>query len=114
MTHSYRSLALIAIVFMWEGEWMAKLCNELIWNLISIYTLKCGNNIQTVHPCSLNGLYAMMKMQSLQIPHTMSLFGYTSECIFQEQQYTQEQVYYVPAVLWDYTFCDNPSFCFES
>lgn len=35
MTHGYWSLALIAIVFMWEGEWMAKLCNELIWNLIS-------------------------------------------------------------------------------
>lgn len=65
MTRGYQSLALIVIVFMWEGKWMAKLCNELIGNLILTYILKCGNNIQTIHPFSLNGLYAMMKMRSL-------------------------------------------------
>lgn len=50
---------------MWEGEWMAKLCNGLIWNLILTYMLRCGNDVQTIHPLSLNGLYTMMKMQSL-------------------------------------------------
>lgn len=46
---------------------MAKLCNGLIWNLILTYILKCGNDVQTIHPLSLNGLYTMMKMQSLWI-----------------------------------------------
>lgn len=65
MTHGSQSLVLIVTVYMWEGEWMAKLCNGLIWNLILTYILKCGNHVQTVHPLSLNGLYTMMKMQGL-------------------------------------------------
>lgn len=65
MTHGSQSLALIAMVYMWEGEWMAKLCNGLIWDLILTYILKCRNDVQPVHPLSLNGLYTMMKMQSL-------------------------------------------------
>lgn len=44
---------------------MAKLCNGLIWNLVLTYILKCGNDVQTIHPLSLNDLYTMVKMQSL-------------------------------------------------
>lgn len=73
MTHGSQSLALIAMMYMWEGERMAKLCNGLIWNLILTYILKCGNDVQTVHPLSLNGLYTIlytiMKMQFVDIQH---------------------------------------------
>lgn len=57
MTHGSQSLTLIAIVYMWEGEWMAKL-----WNLISPHILKCGNDVEAVHPLNLNDLYRMMKL----------------------------------------------------
>lgn len=45
MTHGSQSLTLIVVVYMWEGEWMAKL-----WNLILPYILKCGNDVEAVHP----------------------------------------------------------------
>lgn len=70
MTHGSQSLAFIAMMYMWEGDWIAKLHNGLIWNFILTYILKCGNDVQTVHP--LNGLYTMMKMQSLYISSMMS------------------------------------------
>lgn len=63
-----KSLALIAVVYMGESECMAKLCNGLIWNLILIYMLKGENNVQIVHPLSINGPYTMMKMQSFKYP----------------------------------------------
>lgn len=63
-----QSLALIALVYMWEDECMAKLCNGLIWNLILIYMLKGENTVEIVHPLSINGLYRMMKMQSFRYP----------------------------------------------
>lgn len=43
-------LGVIALLCMWEGKWMAKLCHGLSWNLILTYILKCGNDIQTIHP----------------------------------------------------------------
>lgn len=72
MTCGSQSLALIAMVYLWEGEWMAKLCNGVIWNLILTCVLEYGNDVQTVHPLSLNGLYTMMKMQSSEISSMMS------------------------------------------
>lgn len=64
LLHGSQSLALIAIVYMWEDECMAKLCNALIRNLILTYMLKGENAVQIVHPLTINGLYTMMKMQS--------------------------------------------------
>lgn len=72
MTCGSQFLALIAMVYLWEGEWMAGLCSGVIWNLILTCVVKCGNDAQTVHPLSLNGLYSMMKMQSLEISSMMS------------------------------------------
>lgn len=50
MTHGSQSLAFVAMVCMWEGDWIAKLRKGLIWNFILIYILKYGNDVQTVHP----------------------------------------------------------------
>lgn len=50
LIHGSQSLALIAVVYMWEGECMAKLCNGLIWSLTLTYMLKCENDVQIVHP----------------------------------------------------------------
>lgn len=68
LIRSSQSLALIAVMYMWEDERMAKLCNGLIWNLILTYILKGENTVQIVHPLSINGLQTMMKMQNFRYP----------------------------------------------
>lgn len=43
LIHASQSLTLIAVVYMWEDECMAKLSNGLIWNLILTCMLEGEN-----------------------------------------------------------------------